>query len=185
MPAVLGGPSTPLDVGRSQRLVTPAIRRVVDVRDAGCAFPRCDTPSVRCEAHHIIPWWAGGDTALHNLVLLCPHHHGLCEPIKPPPWYHEAIQAGVQQASRHRSGRQRPGVPTAEQRRAMPDDPKRWSIRIADDGVPEAVPPKYADRNRRPRRHHRYEQLSAQSSADRLTSRRAAQQFRPPAPTAV
>ncbi|HEY3834373.1 MAG TPA: HNH endonuclease signature motif containing protein, partial [Acidimicrobiia bacterium] len=28
-----------------------------------------------CEAHHVIPWWAGGATNLDNLVLLCSFHH--------------------------------------------------------------------------------------------------------------
>ncbi|NMD47965.1 MAG: HNH endonuclease, partial [Propionibacterium sp.] len=33
-----------------------------------------------CDAHHIQPWQHGGTTKLTNLVLLCPHHHNLCEP---------------------------------------------------------------------------------------------------------
>ena len=39
LPIVLGGPSQPLDVGRTQRLVTPAIRAALEVRDGGCVFP--------------------------------------------------------------------------------------------------------------------------------------------------
>ncbi|MEZ5201837.1 MAG: hypothetical protein R2742_11245 [Micropruina glycogenica] len=31
-----------------------------------------------------MPWWAGGVTALHNLVLVCPHHHGIIEPSHNP-----------------------------------------------------------------------------------------------------
>jgi len=80
IPAVLGARSEPLDVGRAQRLVTPAIRRALTLRDQHCAFPSCDTPASRCDAHHITPWRDGGPTALGNLVLLCPHHHGLVEP---------------------------------------------------------------------------------------------------------
>ena len=80
MPAVLGADSQVLDVGRTQRLVTPAIRAALEVRDAGCVFPGCDKPPNACHAHHIVPWWAGGVTALHNLVLVCPHHHGVVEP---------------------------------------------------------------------------------------------------------
>ncbi|MCB0913080.1 MAG: DUF222 domain-containing protein, partial [Propionibacteriaceae bacterium] len=85
LPAVLGGESEPLDVGRSQRLVTGPIRAALEARDRGCAFPGCDRPPDDCHAHHIIPWWAGGDTALHNLVLVCPHHHGIVEPSRPGP----------------------------------------------------------------------------------------------------
>lgn len=80
MPVVLGGASEILDVGRMQRLVTPAIRRALSLRDGGCVFPNCTAPDSACEAHHLRPWWAGGATALHNLVLLCAHHHKLVEP---------------------------------------------------------------------------------------------------------
>ena len=80
MPVVLGSESEILDVGRTQRLVTPAIRKALTLRDKGCIFPGCTTSDSACEAHHLQPWWAGGATALHNLVLLCRHHHGLVEP---------------------------------------------------------------------------------------------------------
>jgi hypothetical protein len=73
-----------LDVGRTQRLATPAIRAALELRDGGCVFPGCTTPARDCDAHHIIPWWAGGPTALSNLVLLCPHHHGTVEPSHNP-----------------------------------------------------------------------------------------------------
>ena len=85
--------SQPLDVGRDQRLVTPAIRKALEQRDKACAFPGCRVTASGCEAHHIIPWWTGGETALSNLVLLCPHHHGTVEPLRfwhdtgsPPRW---------------------------------------------------------------------------------------------------
>jgi HNH endonuclease len=28
-----------------------------------------------CDAHHVIPWAAGGTTSVENLALLCPVHH--------------------------------------------------------------------------------------------------------------
>lgn len=84
LPVVLGGGSLPLDVGRSQRLVTPAIRAALELRDRGCIFPGCDVAPRDCHAHHILPWWAGGLTALGNLVLVCPHHHGIVEPSHDP-----------------------------------------------------------------------------------------------------
>jgi hypothetical protein len=64
-----------LDVGRSQRLVTPAIWTALVARDAHCAFPGCTRPPVMCHAHHIRHWIHGGPTSLDNLVLLCGHHH--------------------------------------------------------------------------------------------------------------
>ena len=79
-PVVLGSESEILDVGRTSRLVTPALRRALSVRDGGCVFPGCEANDERCDAHHLVPWWAGGATSLANLALLCPHHHALVEP---------------------------------------------------------------------------------------------------------
>ncbi|HQY98508.1 MAG TPA: HNH endonuclease signature motif containing protein, partial [Propionicimonas sp.] len=44
--------------------------------------PGCTEPPAGCEAHHITPWWAGGETKLTNLVLLCHRHHALIEPAR-------------------------------------------------------------------------------------------------------
>ncbi len=88
LPAVLGGNSEILDVGRAQRLVTTPTRTALALRDQGCVFPGCDAPATVCHAHHLVPWWAGGATALSNLVLLCPHHHGLVEPSRDGPQEH-------------------------------------------------------------------------------------------------
>lgn len=86
LPVVLGGDSLPLDVGREQRLFTPAQRAALAVRDGGCAFPGCDRTPSDCHTHHIVPWGAGGPTDLANGVLVCPHHHHVVEPDprKPP-----------------------------------------------------------------------------------------------------
>jgi len=84
LPAVLGSQSEILDVGRTQRLVTAPIRAALELRDGGCVFPGCDKPPHDCHAHHIVPWWANGPTSLDNLVLVCPHHHGIVEPGHDP-----------------------------------------------------------------------------------------------------
>jgi hypothetical protein len=65
----------PLDVGRSQRLVTRAIRRAVEHRDEHCVFAGCDAPTYFCEVHHVIHWLFGGETSLENSGLLCERHH--------------------------------------------------------------------------------------------------------------
>ncbi|MFI2842161.1 DUF222 domain-containing protein [Mycolicibacterium sp. PDY-3] len=67
----------PLDVGRAERLFTPAIRKALAVRDGGCAHPGCGRPVSWCDAHHIQPWSEGGETSVDNGVLLCRLHHGL------------------------------------------------------------------------------------------------------------
>ena len=86
IPVVLGARSEPLDVGRTSRLFTGSLRAALTLRDQGCSFPGCDAVPAACEAHHITPWWQGGDTSLSNGVLVCAHHHRLIEPDpqKPP-----------------------------------------------------------------------------------------------------
>ena len=75
---ITDGASRPLDVGRSTKVVTPALRRALTVRDRGCAFPGCGRPPSWCDAHHVRHWADGGETALDNLVLLCrPHHRAI------------------------------------------------------------------------------------------------------------
>jgi len=69
--------SQPLDVGRTKRLVTPALRTAVCARDLRCVFPRCDRLSHWCDVHHLDHWADGGATSIDNLVLLCRHHHVL------------------------------------------------------------------------------------------------------------
>jgi hypothetical protein len=75
IPAVLGSRGEPLDLGRSARLVSVALRRALVLRDGGCAWPGCALPPAFCDAHHITHWADGGATSLANCVLLCRHHH--------------------------------------------------------------------------------------------------------------
>ncbi|MGC4810512.1 DUF222 domain-containing protein [Micromonospora sp. DT228] len=75
LPAVLGGDSQVLDVGRQRRLFTGPLRRALVLRDGGCAFPGCDRPPRWCDGHHVRHWADGGATALGNAVLLCGYHH--------------------------------------------------------------------------------------------------------------
>jgi Domain of unknown function (DUF222)/HNH endonuclease len=76
LPPVLGGaPTQPLEVGRASRVVQPAQRVALAIRDGGCVFPGCDRPLGWCEAHHLRHWLHGGPTDLGNLALLCRAHH--------------------------------------------------------------------------------------------------------------
>ncbi len=64
-----------LALGRKRRLASRAQRRALRIREAGtCQFPGCHRTRW-LDAHHAIPWWAGGPTDLDNLVLLCRRHH--------------------------------------------------------------------------------------------------------------
>jgi hypothetical protein len=74
-PALGGGPTQPLEVGRTSRVVSAAQRAALVVRDGGCAVAGCDRPSAWCEAHHLVHWLHGGPTDLENLALVCRAHH--------------------------------------------------------------------------------------------------------------
>jgi hypothetical protein len=111
IPAVLGGKSEPMNLGRLRRLISAGLRRALYLRDRGCTFPGCHRPPRHCQGHHVRHWADQGPTDLGNLTLLCAHHHRLL----------------------HRSG---------------------WEVRIAPDGLPEFLPPKYLDPRRRPRRNN-------------------------------
>jgi ferredoxin len=76
LPAVLGGPSETLDLGRAFRTASPAQRRMLNLRDKGCV--KCGRPAKWCEAHHIKFWERdNGRTDIDNLCLLCPECHRL------------------------------------------------------------------------------------------------------------
>ncbi|WEG09050.1 DUF222 domain-containing protein [Microbacterium horticulturae] len=74
IPMYLGPNKEVLDLGRSQRLFTPAQKLVLYERDGGCAF--CGAPPGHTRAHHIY-WWARdkGRTDLANGILLCETCH--------------------------------------------------------------------------------------------------------------
>jgi len=64
-----------LDYGRTRRTVPPALRRVLVLRDRGCAWPGCDRPPAWTSGHHLKHWADGGPTNKANTALLCGHHH--------------------------------------------------------------------------------------------------------------
>jgi hypothetical protein len=64
-----------VDVGRTSRTITPAMRAALFARDGGCSFPNCDRPVAHTLGHHIVPWTDGGPTDLSNLTLVCFRHH--------------------------------------------------------------------------------------------------------------
>ncbi|MEY9925673.1 hypothetical protein ABH926_000293 [Catenulispora sp. GP43] len=61
--------------GRRRRLATRAQYEAMAVRDGGCTAPGCGRPPRECDAHHDIPWGAGGHTDIDQMRLLCRRHH--------------------------------------------------------------------------------------------------------------
>lgn len=73
---VLGADGEPIDVGRTERLFTPAQRRAMIARDGPtCVVPYCAAPVTECEAHHLDPYEPGGLTDLCNGAFLCRGNH--------------------------------------------------------------------------------------------------------------
>jgi hypothetical protein len=90
IPAVLGGKSEVLDVGRRSRFHREPQRIAMIVRDGGCTEVDCDRPPSMCHAHHDIPWSVGGRTDVEHGRLLCGHHHRRIH----DPRYRAAFQPG-------------------------------------------------------------------------------------------
>ncbi|TYL44830.1 DUF222 domain-containing protein, partial [Nocardioides sp. BGMRC 2183] len=75
IPAVLGGASVPLDLGRTRRLHSEKQRQALGLIHDTCAIASCDRPFAWTEIHHTHPWAAGGPTDLNHAVPLCWTHH--------------------------------------------------------------------------------------------------------------
>ncbi len=115
---VVTGPSGEvLDVGRTRRTPSRALRTAVIARDRHCRYPGCDRPASWSEIHHVVPWQHGGPTDLDNLVLLCSHHHHV---IHKPRWICKldgpdlviVTPHGREFRSRPPRGRYRPALPS-------------------------------------------------------------------------
>ncbi len=75
VPAVLGGRSEVLDLGRLSRVFNESIKRALSLRHDSCAAEGCERPFAWCELHHPHAWSKGGVTSLDNALPLCGHHH--------------------------------------------------------------------------------------------------------------
>jgi hypothetical protein len=77
IPAVLGGRSEVLDLGRSQPTWSRAQRRARRLEDQGCTWPSCQAGLERCQIHHIHEVASGGPTDKDNGTHICQFHHWL------------------------------------------------------------------------------------------------------------
>ncbi len=111
VPAVLGGASLPLDLGRSSRLFTEAQRVALATVYDTCAAEGCDRPYAWTELHHETPWSRGGTTDRKDAVPACRCHH---QRLHDPRYHHvittdangtKTITFSLRSAGRPRSGR--------------------------------------------------------------------------------
>ncbi|MET3960578.1 hypothetical protein ABIE44_000512 [Marmoricola sp. OAE513] len=75
IPAVLGGRSQPLDVGRQSRFHTGPQRVAIALRDKGCVVKDCDKTPDQCHVHHLTAWSRGGRTTVDDAIMICGPHH--------------------------------------------------------------------------------------------------------------
>ena len=75
IPAVLGGKSEVLDLGRAKRLGSEAQRIVKTIEAGGCQVDGCDAPPGMTHLHHNTRWADGGNTNIDDLIMICPWHH--------------------------------------------------------------------------------------------------------------
>ncbi|WP_245541752.1 DUF222 domain-containing protein [Sporichthya polymorpha] len=124
-PIVANTLGVPLAMGREVRTATPAQWAALVARDIGCIGEGCTRPAAWCEAHHI-EWWDrdDGPTDVDKMALVCSHGHYLIRssPRRDPPQPLTALQG------------------------------KGWGVRMAADGHPEMIPPKWVDSEQKPRR---------------------------------
>jgi hypothetical protein len=74
IPAVLGGDSRVLDLGRKRRFHTQAQRILATLEQGGCSVEGCDWPPAMTHLHHPVRWVDGGGTN-RDAIMICPHHH--------------------------------------------------------------------------------------------------------------
>lgn len=76
IPAVLGGKSEVLDMGRMRRLYTAQQKQAMAIGHPECRAEGCTVPAAWCEGHHFSQSWVdGGKTDLKDGKLFCPWHH--------------------------------------------------------------------------------------------------------------
>jgi hypothetical protein len=73
---IMGEKGEPLYLYRGRRYFTEQQMQALAVRDGGCVWPGCHSPSAWADGHHVREYERdNGPTNIDNGVLLCPHHH--------------------------------------------------------------------------------------------------------------
>lgn len=90
IPAVLGGTSEVLDLGRSRRFHSRAQRVKATIEQGSCIEEGCDAPPAFTQMHHPTQWSKGGDTNRDGWML-CPSAH---RRVHDPRYTHELLPNG-------------------------------------------------------------------------------------------
>ena len=90
IPAVLGGKSEVLDLGRSRRFHSRAQRIKATIEQGGCIEEGCDAPPAFTQMHHPTKFSDGGGTNRDGWML-CPSAH---RRVHDPRYTHELLPNG-------------------------------------------------------------------------------------------
>ena len=80
IPAVLGGKSEVLDLGRARRLHNRAQRIKATIEQGGCIAEGHDCPPGFTQMHHPLEWSKGGQTNSDGWMLCPPAHRQVHDP---------------------------------------------------------------------------------------------------------
>ena len=75
VPAVMGGKSQILDLGREERFFPDYMREIILGIYGGCIMPGCTVPPEHCEIDHDNAWEHGGTTRINDGRPFCSGHH--------------------------------------------------------------------------------------------------------------
>ena len=115
IPAVLGGDSQVLDLGRKRRFHTEPQRIALAQRNGGCTADGCDAPPGMCHAHHDHPGPAADPPTSRPDDCLCPRHHTLAHDPRyqtnPPPTASSSSSDGRRRTAQRRPSRRCTSAP--------------------------------------------------------------------------
>ena len=83
IPAVLGGRSQVLDLGRARRFHSEGQRVAKTIEVGGCEVEGCDWPPGMTHMHHPVRWADGGETNRDG-IMICPPHHARAHDTRYP-----------------------------------------------------------------------------------------------------
>ncbi|MEZ0106990.1 hypothetical protein ABH920_000981 [Catenulispora sp. EB89] len=123
--------------GRKRRLATRAQYEAMAVRDGGCTAPGCQRPPRECDAHHDVPWAAGGHTDVDQMRLLCRRHH---RELHDELWQRQhGWQEAEIRASNEKRRFEQPRTPWYADTPAWYPGPSPWRPEGSEGGAPEHV----------------------------------------------
>ncbi|KGN30485.1 hypothetical protein N798_10580, partial [Knoellia flava TL1] len=129
-------PKPPGEDGVERYRPSPALQRLVRLRDGHCRFPGCRVAARSCDLDHVIAWPTGPTTAT-NLICLCRRHHRVKQRLG---WTVRLDPDGVAHWT-DPGGRRTASAPVDHLDRVHHDDVRTAPMTAADLGALLSTPP--------------------------------------------